>query len=678
LEDGTILCFNAHIGEWQGVARRSWERGHRIHALIALIVEAPGTGNGKLMRGTSVAVAALSCFIAVAQSKAQSIEALKQLSIDQLLDVQVTSVSKRSEALLDAPASIVVITAEEIQRSGATTLPQALRLAPSLQVARMDSVQYAISARGFNNAVGNKLLVLVDGRTIYTPLFSGVFWDQQDLLLEDIDRIEVITGPGATLWGANAVNGVINVITRSAVDTTGRLLVGNVGSTERSGAVRLGTEIEGGAVRFYGKYSEFDNTERADGSEVPDEWKRAQIGFRADWERGRDSFTLQGDAYEGGSEHRGFVNGLEFPEIEVSGANVLARWQRALSGGSEIQVQAYVDHSERRDRLFFAPTATIADIEFQHSIPGEKHDLLWGGGYRHGRDEVDPGLATVFIPSERSLDWANLFVQDEIDLLEGLRATIGLKLERNDYTGTEYLPNVRLAWKPSHDRLVWGSLSRAVRAPARYDRDVRFPGFPPFLVIGGPNFESEVANVAELGYRARAGEAVSYSLTGFIHFWDKLRSGSAIPVEIENKIEGEVYGLEASLDYQPASWWILSAGLTLLEEDLQLEPDSTDPVGVDNSTLRNDPDYHWSLRSSFNLPHDVELDLRLWRVGSLPQPVVPSYTELDLRLAWHVNASVEVSLVGRNLLHDSHPEYGDPMPRSEIERNVFGQVRWRF
>jgi iron complex outermembrane receptor protein len=630
------------------------------------------------MKGMPIAIAALSCVVAAADSPAQSIHALKDLSLEQLLDVQVTSVSKRTEPLSDAPASIFVITAEEIRRSGATTLPETLRLAPSLQVARIDSVQYAISARGFNNAVGNKLLVLIDGRTIYTPLFSGVFWDQQDVMLEDIERIEVITGPGATLWGANAVNGVINVITRSAAQTTDQLLVGTVGDSERSGAVRLGTNVGNGAVRFYGKYSEFDRTQRADGSNVPDRWERAQIGFRADWESGNDAFTLQGDAYDGSSEHRGTVIGIEFPEISTSGANLLGRWRRTLRGGSELQVQAYFDHTKREDRLFFEPRADIADIEFQHSIPGAKHDILWGGGYRHGRDKVDPGLASRFVPRKRNLDWANLFAQDDIELRDNLHATLGLKLERNDYTGTEYLPSVRLAWKAAPEHLLWGSVSRAVRAPARYDRDVRFPGEPPFLVIGGPNFKSEVANVVELGARGRAASAVSYSITGFLHKWDRLRSGSAIPVEIENDIEGEVYGIEASLDFQPTSWWLLSAGVTILEEDLQLDSGSTDAVGVNNPTLRNDPDYHWLLRSSFNLLRDVELDLRLFRVSSLPQPVVPAYTELDIRLAWQVTPHVELALVGRNLLHDDHPEYGDPMPRSEIERNLYGQVRWRF
>ncbi|HEY8538553.1 MAG TPA: TonB-dependent receptor [Steroidobacteraceae bacterium] len=630
------------------------------------------------MKGKEFVLAAMSSVMAAAQSHAQTIDTLKKLSLEELLDIEVTSVSKRSEPLSEAPASIVVITGDEIRRSGATTLPEALRLAPTLQAARIDSVQYAISARGFNNAVGNKLLVLIDGRTIYTPLFSGVFWDQQDLVLEDIDRIEVITGPGATLWGANAVNGVINVITRPATETRDELMVARVGSSELGAALRLGAGVGSGAVRFYGKYAGFDRTERADGSKVPDQWRRAQFGFRADWNSDAGSFTLQGDVYQGKSEHRGTLAGIEFPEVTVQGANLLGRWQRTLQGGSELKVQAYLDRTERDDFLFYTPSADIADIEFQHSLPGATHNILWGGGYRYGSDDIRQGLATRFVPPARTLHWANLFVQDEIDVLDNLRATVGLKVEHNDYTGFEYLPSLRVAWNLDEESLLWGSLSRAVRAPARYDRDVRFPGDPPFLVVGGPNFQSEVAKVAELGYRARLGQTLSYSITGFIHFWDKLRSGTAIPVEIENKIEGEVYGVEATFDYQPLQWWILSAGVTYLEEDLKLKPGSTDQVGVDNPTLRNDPDYQWTLRSSFDLPYDIELDLRLFGVGALPQPRVPSYTELDVRVAWHATPRVELSLVGRNLLDDWHVEYGEFQPPYKIERNVYGQVRWRF
>jgi len=626
-----------------------------------------------------LAILATACFASsVATAADSSVRALKELSVDQLLDMKVTSVSKRAELLSDAAASIYVITQDAIRRSGVTTLPEALRLAPNLQVARADSVQYAISARGFNNAIGNKLLVLIDGRTVYTPLFSGVFWDQQEVMLEDVDRIEVISGPGAALWGANAVNGVINVITRSAADTTGALLVARSGEDERGGAVRYGTAIGSGAVRFYAKYSEFDPTHRAGGVALPDDWNRGQVGFRADWGSGQDSFTVQGDTYQGDSVPRGAIGPFELTQVEVSGANLLGRWRRETDGGGQMQFQAYADHSKRDDALFYRPTADIVDLDFQYGLPGTKHQVMLGAGYRWGHDDIDPGFVTIFVPDSRSLQWGNLFVQDEIQLHGGVKATLGIKLESNDYTGVEVLPSARLAWKPAENSLLWGSLSRAVRAPARYDRDVRFPGFPPFFVIGGPDFVSEVANVVELGYRSQPVKQFNYSVTAFVHFWDKVRSGTALPVELENKIEGEIRGLEAWAEYRPFDFWALSAGVNFVNEDLRLKSGSTDPVGVDNDTLRNDPDYIWTLHSRFDLPRDLQIDLLWRRVAALPAPVVPAYSELDLRFAWLATEKFELSVVGRNLLHDGHAEYGAAATRSEYERNVFGQVRWQF
>ncbi len=613
-----------------------------------------------------------------ARADDETLRALKSMSVDQLLDIEVTSVSKRREPLAGAAASIYVITAEALRRSGATTLPEALRLAPNLQVARIDAGQYAISARGFNNAIGNKLLVLVDGRTVYTPLFSGVFWDQQDVLLEDVERIEVISGPGATLWGANAVNGVINVITRSAQDTTGVFLAGAGSDTELGAALRYGREFGSGAFRVYGRYSEFGKSERSGGIPLNDDWQRAQIGFRADWRREQDSFTVQGDAYDGQTSHRGFIGAFELTPVSVSGANLLGRWQRDFSADSQLQVQVYFDRTERDDALFYGPTADIIDLDFQHAFARGAHRLIWGGGYRQGHDEIDPGFATIFVPDSKSLSWANLFVQDDIELTRSLTAMLGVKFEYNDYTGVEVLPNARLAWKASDKQVVWTSLSRAVRAPARYDRDVRFPGFPPYFVVGGPDFESEVANVIELGYRVQPTNSLNFSVTAFAHLWDKVRSGTAIPVEIENKIEGEIYGIEAWGEYRPVKWWLISAGFNWMEDELRLKPDSTDPVGVNNDTLRNDPDYVAMLRSRFDLPASLQLDFNFRHTARLPAPVVPAYTELDVRLAWPVMPGLELSLVGRNLLNGSHPEYGNEASRALIERSVLGQVRWQF
>jgi iron complex outermembrane receptor protein len=623
--------------------------------------------------------AAAVVFVAAAAQVAAQSATLADLSLEELGAIRVTTVSRTPERIADAPASVFVITSDDIRRSGATSLPEALRLAPNLAVARADSVQYAISARGFNNAVGNKLLVMIDGRTVYTPLFSGVFWDQQDVLLADVDRIEVISGPGATLWGANAVNGVINVITKPAGDTQGALVSARAGDLERQAAVRYGGPLgTSGAFRAYVQTTALDRTHLASGAGGLDEWQRAQAGFRADWQRDDDRLTLQTDAYSGRSQDRGTILNIPLGRIEVSGANILARWTRELGGGRELQVQSYLDRASRDDFLFFRPTADIFDIELQHTIPLGRHDLIWGGDYRRSSDDIRTGFATTFIPQKRELDWESLFLQDRWAITTQLEATLGLKLESNDYTGTESLPSFRIAWKPTSGQLVWGSLSRAVRAPSRYDRDVFFPGQPPFLVIGGPNFKSEVAKVLEAGYRAQPNDKISFSVTAFYHDWDRLRSGTALPVQLENRIEGDADGVEAWATWRIAHAWQIAAGFNTLDKDLQLEPGSTDPVGVNNETLANDADYQWLLRASADLAHDLELDVRVRHVDALPNPAVPAYTAVDATVGWRPRPRLDLRLIAQNLFDAAHPEYGPAPTRSELERGVLLQATLDF
>src|SRR5688572_12622562 len=326
-----------------------------------------------------------------APAPASTISSLKRLSLDELSNLEITSVSRHREPLFDAPASIYVIGREDIRRSGAATLPEVLRLAPNLNVAavgRTGPAQQSISARGFNNNVGNKLLVLIDGRTVYTPLFSGVFWDQQDLLLTDIDRIEVISGPGATLWGANAVNGVINVITKPASETQGGVGSFTLGSFNRDVALRWGGKAKTASYRAYAKFMGWDNTKQADGTDLRNNWRRGQVGMRADWGDSRDTFTVQGDAFTGETEHRGYVVNIEIPPLEVSGFNVLTRWNRKLQDDANMQLQAYIDQSDRNDFVLFGPKANLFDVEFQHSTPIRRHRLTWGTGYRRAEDRI--------------------------------------------------------------------------------------------------------------------------------------------------------------------------------------------------------------------------------------------------------------------------------------------------
>lgn len=597
---------------------------------------------------------------------------LADMTLEQLSNLEVTSVSRRSERILDAPASIFVITAEDIRRTGVSTLPEALRLAPNLQVARVNASDYGISARGFNNSIGNKLLVLVDGRTVYTPLFSGVFWDAQDVMLEDVDRIEVISGPGASLWGANAVNGVINVITRSAQDSQGMHLQVRGGNRENGGAFRYGGKIGAdGAYRVYAKVLDEDNTETGAGQRVLDSWRKEQLGFRIDWRNAADSFTWQGDAYRANKEAQ---SALGAPER--SGANLLLRWNRQLADGGEVRAQSYIDHSERRDPISFQDRIDIFDVEFQHALPQTStHRFLWGGGTRHARDHATPGVLTAFLPGDRKLHWTNLFAQDEFAVSENLTVTLGAKLESNVYTGVEFLPNLRLAWKPSGDQLLWGALSRAVRAPSRIDREFYFPGRPPYFINGGPNVQSEVAYVTEVGYRAQLGRYASFSATVFHHDYDKLRSGQPPPAIVENKIEGTVSGIEAWGGYQVGSNWKITAGALWQERDLRKKPGSTDPVGP--SALGNDPKYQLMLRSALAITSAHDLDIRVRRVGALPNPAVPAYTSVDIRFGWQIDPRLNVSVVVGNAFDRKHVELNNPATASVFERSTMLQVQWR-
>jgi len=614
----------------------------------------------------------IACAFAAAPSPARA-EDLADLSLEELANLEVTSVSRRAERLADAPASLFVITGEDIRRSGVTSLPEALRLAPNLEVARVDARQYAISARGFNNSVGNKLLVLIDGRTIYTPLFSGVFWDAQDTLLEDIDRIEVISGPGATQWGANAVNGVINVITRRATGTLGTVAEAGIGNRERGVAARQGFALDGGgAVRVYGKFSDGEHGVRANGAAVPDEWHNGQAGFRGDWGTAASQFTLQGDAYRGSVQQA--ATGVD---TRMSGGNVLARWNRQLAGTDRLQVQAYIDNTTRDVPGSFGERLDTLDLDLQHGFQAiAGHAVTWGGGHRRSYDHVSNSAALAFLPASKTLKWTNAFLQDEITLQEQLRLTVGAKMESNPYTGWEFLPSLRLAWKPESSQLVWSALSRAVRAPSRLDRELFLPG-QPFLLAGGPDFRSETAKVFELGYRAQPSPRLSYSVTGFYAIYDHLRTiepaapGTFI---LGNKMEGRTKGIETWGTYQVLSYWRLSAGALFLTEDLRLRADSGDATGV--AAAGNDPKRQFTLRSSLDLSSEQQLDIMARHVGELPNPRVAAYTAIDARFGWRFRRDLEFSATAQNMFDRRHPEFGAAASRLEIERGIFLRLKW--
>ncbi|MBP7815155.1 MAG: TonB-dependent receptor [Phenylobacterium sp.] len=604
---------------------------------------------------------------------------LSRLSLEELANVEITSVSKRPETLGAAPAAIYVIRNEDIRFSGADSLPEALRLAPNLQVARSSASGYGITARGFNHSTGtaNKLQVLVDGRSVYTPLYSGVFWDAQGVMLEDVERIEVISGPGGALWGANAVNGVINVITRKAADTQGGLVHLTDGSSDTVANLRYGGRLgETGAFRIYGLAADYADSRTTLGDGGGDSWDRAQTGFKLDWGGQGDTFSLQGDLYEGSSNP---VAGARAEGV-IGGGNLLGRWVHGTAAGGLLEATAYYARDYRTITSGIKDSLQVYNLDLQYALASRgRHRVVVGAGYRQNRDNFRGGFRTSFLdPASRATRLGNLFAQDEIRLRDDLILTLGLRLEHNSYTGLVYLPNARLAWRPSDHALIWGAVSRGVRTPSRFDRDLINPG----LVAGGPDFTSETLVAYELGYRGQPAANLSLSVSAYYNVYDSLRTaeasiGTVFPLVIGNGMRGETYGVEAWAAWQVREGWRLSAGANLLRKDLSLDPASRDIFGVDFAG--NDPDHQLSLRSHMSLTPAVDLDIDLRHVDRLKSPAVPAYTELGARLAWRVSDQVELAVIGENLLNDQHVEFvNGSVARREVPRAVRASLRWGF
>jgi iron complex outermembrane receptor protein len=604
-----------------------------------------------------------------------AIRRFKDMSLAELLDERVTIVSKTTELTSQAPAAVFVVTGEDIRRSGATSLPEALRLAPNLSVAQVNSSEWAVSARGFNNTLANKLLVMIDGRTIYTPLYAGVFWDAQHVLLEDVDRIEVVSGAGGALWGANAVNGVINVITRSAKDTLGTYISGGGGTLLQDlGAVRHGGALTSNL--FYRVYLQrIDGTETslASGRSAQNAWNLTQGGFRTDWDLSDlSTITLQGDFY-GGTQRR------PTSSVGIDGQNVLGRWSRLYSSGAELRVQAYFDRTWRNIPNAFEEDLKTYDFDLQHQMPlGDRQTVVVGGGYRLMQDRIANTRVAAFLPPDRDLQLASVFVQDEVELVpDHLKLTVGARIEHNDYSGFEVQPSVRLAFMPRERQIWWAAVSRAIRAPSRIDTDYYTPA-PPVPVgvphlSGGPGFEAEDLLAYELGYRVQPTERLQLSISPYYNFYDNLRSldlmapGSYV---LGNHYRGEIWGIELTSKYQLTDNWRIQGGYNYLHKNLW--PDGS--AGV-NASVRegNDPRHQFSFQSILNLWHGFQLDAAGRFVDTLDNPRVDSYFSIDVRLAWHFKR-VEFSVVGQNLYDSKHPEFGT----QEIPRSVYGRITWRF
>lgn len=603
--------------------------------------------------------------------------ALNRLSLAELGEVPVTSVSKEPLPVHDAAAAVYVITRQEILRSGATSLFEALRLAPNLLVTQLSATDYALSVRGFGGNpdaqnFANKLLVLIDGRSVYSPLYSGVYADAQDVLLEDVERIEVNSGPGATLWGANAMNGVVNIVTRPALATQGEVLTLGAGNREQHGSFRHGGRLgETASYRVYGKAFNRGETETATGRGRDDDWYRGQGGFRVDWARGDDEVDVQGDAYRGKTSQGDTGWGT------VDGANLLSRWQRATATGA-LQVQAYIDHTSR-DAPGNTPRFTLRtyDIEAQQTLDlGARHRVIWGAGYRLNDYAIGNGQSLAFVPDERGLAIVNVFAQDTVSLGRRLRLTLGIKLENHTYGDWELQPDLRLAWRASDTTLLWTALSRAIRATTPFDRDVveRIGGQD--ILIGNRDFQPESLTAWELGYRAAPWTRLNLEASLFVHDYEDLRTvelGDRTPLTWRNGLAGKTYGLQAWARWQVTDWWRLTPGLTLLREDLEFDDGAVRLLGTRQAG--NDPAGHGTLNSSMDLGERLSLDATLRHVGRRRDPGFDAYTELGARLAWRGAQRLELSITGYNLLHDHHAEYPAPQG-AEIGRSLLFQARW--
>ncbi|HJT82148.1 MAG TPA: TonB-dependent receptor [Chthoniobacterales bacterium] len=605
---------------------------------------------------------------------------LKKLPLEELVDLQITSASRRPERLSQTASAIDVVTGEDIERAGVTNIPDALRLGTGMDVAQVDGHTWAVSARGFNGTISNKMQVLMDGRSLYTPLFSGVFWDVQQTFLPDIQQIEIIRGPGATLWGANAVNGVINIRTKSADETQGFLMYGGGGFEQPPfGGIRYGGKA--GEDTYYRVYAMHNRTDGlpllGDGNE--DDTHLTQGGFRIDSKvQPEDLLTLQGDFYAGDFDQ------LTGDDIEVNGQNLVARWTRTLSTESSLMVQTYWDRTHRLIPELFSEDRNTFDIETQYQFRLGEHYFVAGGNYRLSHDEIGnlgPGFA--FIPADDTQHLVSGYIQDEWHLVPDMfYLTGGSKFEWNSFSGFEIQPTARFTFLPSKEQTIWGAISRAVRTPTRIDEDFVAPnpdlGLPLFLVPNR-NFGSETLIAYELGYRVQPVTYLSFDAAAYYNDYGNLRSVEPLPggqITIQNKLDAESYGGALSAKWQVTDWWRLQGNVALYHVDIRSVEGGQD---INNGTSEsNDPEFSFLVHSAMNLPWHLRFDTFLRYVDDLPSPHTDSYLTADARLAWVPIKNFEVAIVGRNLFDDRHPEFVQTNNTREVQRSVYATFKWSF
>lgn len=654
---------------------------------------------------------------------------LTDLPLESLMELNVSSVSKKTQPITNAAAAVFVITQEDIRRSGVTTIADALRMAPGIQVARIDSNKWAISSRGFNGRFANKLLVLMDGRSLYTPYFLGVYWEIQDTLLDDVDRIEVIRGPGAALWGTNAVNGVINIITKSAENTEGTLLAAGGGTYEKAfAAARIGAALgENASLRLYVKHQQRDSFTFESGAASNDQWHTTQGGFRMDAQSGlRDTLTIQGDYYDGRLNETYLL--YDHPAVStppfqrevhtgtaVSGGNLLSRWQRSFSDTNSLSLQLYYDHSER-DMLVSPQTFNTLDVDFQHRFsPGIHQDIVWGLGYRHNQYGIVNTPTLKFNTTNVTNEIYSAFLHDEISLVPSkVSLIIGSRFEQNDYSGFSVQPNGRLLWMVTPRNSLWGAVSRAVRSSTKGEQEINYnyrtlaAGEPPnpsaqfplrLEINGNQNFKSEELLAYEIGYRTEIMSSLSMDVAVYYNVYKNVRvitpmppyqepstgmpTNLVQPFILSNDMHGRAIGAEVAADWTPLDWWRLQAAYSYQNLKMQLEGASVDEINKGNAE-GDTPRHQVSFRSGFDLGRQVTLDLWLRgtdRLASIDGISIPGYVTMDVRMAWKPVKNLEFSIVGQNLLHSQHqefiPEYINTLP-SQVVRSGYGKATWKF
>ena len=640
---------------------------------------------------------------------------LTTLSLEELLEVEVYSVSRGMESIAGAPAAVYVVTGEQIRRAGVTSLPDAFRLIPGMEVARIDANKWATSARGYNSRFANKLLVLIDGRSVYTPIYSGVYWDMHDISLEDVERIEVIRGPGASLWGANAVNGIISIVTAPASATPG----GSLGLITGAGEGTVGTVRYGGPMgdraqyRVSARYFDQRRFQTAAGDEAYDAWSNSRGAVRVDWQASPvDAVTFHAGLVDGELEQAATpettldppITELQMSRTPVSAGHLQVRWERSLRGGASAVLQVYYDQYERLEKVLDESVRT-ADVDFCHRFLRGQHQLTWGLGYRRIHDEARGGGTLWFDPAERQYDLLSVFVQDEVGLTPKLELTLGAKVESNDFSGIEVQPSARAMWRPNLQHALWAAGSRAVRTPSRTDEDMEArvepaaflptlpfdPGDAVLAVSGSDAFTSEELLALEVGYRALPTPRLLLDVAAYYHLYDRLRTvkpmgfdtetepppeHTVFTFELQSAMEGTARGIEVAADWQVAAPW--RARLTYRWQQIDME---SNVIFMARQVEGLSPEHQFGAHSMLDLTRGLEFDASVRYVDNLSYLGVDSYMSASLRLGWQPRQDLELYLAGHDLLGPSHLEYRTEnmeSPPIEVPRHAHLGMRWSF